>query len=115
MIFYSSSPISKQATQGFYEEHIGETYLAITFYTLVFVILNYAVLIKGVPNGIEKAAKVLMPLLFLCLIGVVIRNLTLDGAYQGVYFYLYPAKRARAVLIILVIVAVLTRFSCLLR
>lgn len=85
-----SSPISKQATQGFYEEHIGETYLAITFYTLVFVILNYAVLIKGVPNGIEKAAKVLMPLLFLCLIGVVIRNLTLDGAYQGVYFYLYP-------------------------
>ncbi|CAM3996066.1 Sodium:neurotransmitter symporter family protein [Campylobacter hepaticus] len=62
----------------------------ITFYTLIFILLNYVVLIRGISDGIEKAMKFLMPLLFLCLIVVVIRNLTLEGASVGINFYLKP-------------------------
>lgn len=85
-----TAPITKEITKGFYTEHISNSTWAIIFYTIVFVLLNYAVLVKGISNGIEKAAKFLMPLLLICLIGVVARNLTLDGAYEGVRFYLYP-------------------------
>ncbi|WP_299548631.1 sodium-dependent transporter [uncultured Helicobacter sp.] len=83
-------PITKEITKDFYNEHISHSAWAITFYTIVFVLFNYAVLIKGISNGIEKAAKFLMPLLLICLVSVVARNLTLDGAYEGVRFYLYP-------------------------
>lgn len=62
----------------------------ITLYTIVFVLLNFIVLIRGVSDGIEKTAKILMPLLFICLIGIVIRNLTLAGASEGIRFYLEP-------------------------
>lgn len=85
-----TEPITKEITKDFYNEHISNSTWAIIFYTIVFILLNYAVLIKGISNGIEKAAKFLMPLLLICLVSVVIRNLTLDGAYEGVHFYLYP-------------------------
>lgn len=62
----------------------------ITIYTLIFVILNYIVLVRGIGDGIEKAMKFLMPLLILCLIAIVIRNLTLPGAGKGIAFYLTP-------------------------
>ena len=85
-----SSPIDKEITQSFYSENIEYSPLMITFYTLIFVVLNYIVLIRGLSEGLEKAMKFLMPLLMLCLIGVVIRNLTLEGASEGIKFYLYP-------------------------
>lgn len=85
-----SSPISKEITQSFYRENIEYNPLMISFYTLVFVLLNYIVLIRGLGDGIERAMRFLMPLLILCLIGVVIRNLTLEGASEGIKFYLYP-------------------------
>ena len=85
-----SSPIDKEITQSFYSENIEYSPLMITFYTLIFVVLNYIVLIRGLSEGLEKAMRFLMPLLMLCLIGVVIRNLTLEGASEGIKFYLYP-------------------------
>ncbi|MBX7490875.1 sodium-dependent transporter [Helicobacter turcicus] len=85
-----TAPITKEITKDFYKEHISNSTWAIGFYTAVFVLFNYAVLVKGIANGIEKAAKLLMPLLLICLMSVVARNLTLDGAYEGVHFYLYP-------------------------
>jgi|GEM_PF-30626 len=53
--------------------------------TMVFVIL-----MSGVKDGIERVAKILMPGLFVMLIGLVIFVLTLDGASAGVEFYLVP-------------------------
>jgi len=47
-------------------------------------------LAKGIIGGIERSVKYLMPLLFIFLIGMVIRNLTLPGAMEGVTFYLKP-------------------------
>ena len=41
-------------------------------------------------KGLEKASKVMMPLLFHLLIIIVIKSLTLDGALEGVKFILQP-------------------------
>ncbi|MCX2682286.1 sodium-dependent transporter [Campylobacter sp. MIT 21-1685] len=85
-----SIPIDKEITQRFYSENIEHNPLFISFYTLLFVVLNYCVLVRGISQGIEKAMKLLMPLLALCLVAVVLRNLTLEGASKGIIFYLYP-------------------------
>ncbi|MDI2586970.1 sodium-dependent transporter [Psychrobacillus sp. NEAU-3TGS] len=57
---------------------------------LVFTILNVWVISSGVQNGIEKANKLMMPLLFIFFFILVIRSLTLDGAMEGVKFFLSP-------------------------
>jgi neurotransmitter:Na+ symporter, NSS family len=49
-----------------------------------------SILACGVAKGIEKAAKWLMPALFLLLLVVAIRGLTLPGAVQGLLFLFQP-------------------------
>lgn len=44
----------------------------------------------GIRAGIERAAKVLMPILFLLLIGLAVWAATLSGASEGYAFYLRP-------------------------
>jgi len=52
--------------------------------------LCVGVVIKGVHGGIEKACDILMPTLLLILFLLMLRALTLDGAMEGVAFYLKP-------------------------
>ncbi|WP_243387317.1 sodium-dependent transporter [Bacillus kexueae] len=64
----------------------------ITFLGLfLFLLMNVLVLSFGIQNGIERANKYLMPLLFVFFIVLVIRSLTLDGAIEGVRFFLTPS------------------------
>ncbi|SNY90054.1 neurotransmitter:Na+ symporter, NSS family [Cohaesibacter sp. ES.047] len=55
-----------------------------------FVILTVIVVLGGIANGIERAGKILMPLLFVILIALVIRGVTLPGAERGLEFFLAP-------------------------
>ena len=57
---------------------------------LIFSVLTVLVVHGGVKNGIERWAKILMPLLFVLLIVLIIRSLTLKGAEKGLIFYLKP-------------------------
>lgn len=63
--------------------------LVIPFFGL-FMILTVAIVLGGVSGGIEKASKILMPILFVLVVGVMIRSLTLPGAVEGVKYYLTP-------------------------
>ena len=56
----------------------------------VFIFLTGFVVFKGVADGIEKYAKVLMPLLVVILIVLAIRSITLPGAGEGLYFLFHP-------------------------
>ena len=85
-----SSPVSGEVTKSFFTEHVENSPWEIAFYTFLFVVVNQWILVKGVIGGIEKAAKYLMPLLFLFLIAMVVRNVTLPGAMEGITFYLKP-------------------------
>ena len=75
-------------TQKFYAEHIENSPLGVGAYTLVFIVINWYILKNGIIEGIEKFVKFLMPALFLCFIAVILTNLTLEGAKEGVKFYL---------------------------
>lgn len=57
----------------------------------LFILINVVVLSFGIQNGIEKANKYMMPLLFIFFIIIVIRALTLEGAMEGVRFFLTPS------------------------
>ena len=59
-------------------------------YSLVFMIITAVIVFRGVQNGIERASKILMPLLFIILVSLIIYGLTLEGAGKGVSFYLFP-------------------------
>lgn len=60
------------------------------FFSLFCVLLTGGIVIFGVKNGIEKCARFLMPLLFVILIILVIRGVTLPGAGKAFVFLFTP-------------------------
>lgn len=59
-------------------------------YFLAVAALVNLILVGGVKDGIERSAKIMMPALFVMLIGLVIFVLTLDNAFAGLSYYLIP-------------------------
>ena len=55
-----------------------------------FIWLTVMVVMGGVSAGIERWSKILMPVLFLLLILLAVRSITLEGAGAGLSFYLKP-------------------------
>lgn len=74
---------------GTFGEFIHDPTSEIGYFT-VFLGLTLYVVLGGVERGIERWSKVLMPSLFLILLGLIIFSLTLEGAGAGVEFYLKP-------------------------
>lgn len=56
----------------------------------IFLLLSGLIVILGVKNGIEKFSKVMMPILFLIIIGIAVRSLTLPGAGAGIDYLFKP-------------------------
>ena len=71
---------------GEYVKNVGPNLL----YSALFMVLTAFIVVRGIQNGIEAAAKVMMPLLFALLLGLIIYSLTLNNASDGVSFYLKP-------------------------
>ncbi len=65
-------------------------YLTVGLYAIIFMVGTAFVVSRGVSGGIEKAAKILMPTLFVMIIGLIIYSLTLPNAMEGLKFYLVP-------------------------
>ena len=59
-------------------------------FTILFLVICYLVNRGGISGGIEKFNKVGMPALFVMLVIVIIRSLTLDGAVEGLKFMFVP-------------------------
>lgn len=57
---------------------------------LVFVLMTAIVVLLGVEKGVEKASRVMMPVLVLLSIGISVYSLTLPGAMGGLKYYLLP-------------------------
>ena len=65
-------------------------------FPLIFLLLTAFIISRGVAEGIEKMSKVLMPLLFVLLIGLMIRACTLPGADEGLPGIHQPVLRMRS-------------------
>ncbi len=61
-----------------------------SIYTVVFIALTILIVLRGVSKGIEKFTKVAMPALFVMLVIVIIRSVTLPGAIEGLEFMFKP-------------------------
>ncbi|MBL7857805.1 MAG: sodium-dependent transporter [Cyclobacteriaceae bacterium] len=74
--------------------HDFKTFQATPAYVIpffgAFMVITILIVLGGVSGGIEKASKVLMPLLFVLVFLVMLRSLTLPGAMEGVRYYLTP-------------------------
>ena len=58
--------------------------------TFLFILITILIVLGGISGGIEKAAKFLMPILFLIIIFIAGRSVTLPGAEAGIKYYLNP-------------------------
>jgi NSS family neurotransmitter:Na+ symporter len=59
-------------------------------YAFGFLMLTAWAVVRGIQKGIETANKILMPSLFVILLGLIIYSLTLPRAMEGIRFYLIP-------------------------
>ncbi|MBS4538615.1 sodium-dependent transporter [Clostridium sp. D2Q-11] len=60
------------------------------FYQFLFMAITVGIVLKGISGGIEKASKIMMPSLFIMIIIIVIRSLSLKGSMAGVEFLFVP-------------------------
>jgi NSS family neurotransmitter:Na+ symporter len=63
------------------------------WFSLGFMVMTAFIVTKGIQKGIEVANRIMMPLLYLILIGLIIYGLTLPNAGKGISFYLVPDLR----------------------
>ena len=92
--FYKSlsgkfAAISKGEGSAIFSHFIASPWLQILLLA-IFMFLTVAIVVKGVAAGLEKYSKILMPALFLIMILLMVRSLTLPGAEKGLLFYLKP-------------------------
>lgn len=59
-------------------------------YTLVFLLITIIIVSSGIEDGIERFSKIAMPALFVMLLLVIARSVTLPGAFEGVKFLFKP-------------------------
>lgn len=75
------------AYQDYFVNFISEP-LEPILWGFAFLVLCVLIILKGVAEGIEKISKILIPALFILLIGTALRSITLPGAMEGVKFML---------------------------
>lgn len=82
----SDSPEALAALFGQYVSSPVEPLLTLA----LFVLLTLVVVMSGIQKGIERAGKIMMPALFLLMLVLIVRSLTLPGASAGVAMFLAP-------------------------
>ena len=65
-------------------------------FTVVFIVICYLINRGGVSGGIEKFNKIGMPALFVMLVIIIVRSLTLPGASEGLKFMFVPGYAVEA-------------------
>ncbi len=86
----SFSSFTKVGASGDYFSSLTNNIVWIVGYLAVFMGLTMLIVYFGVQKGIERASKIMMPLLIIILLILMIRGLTLPGADKGLEFLLKP-------------------------
>jgi len=92
-VFQSFTEPLAGKTVDFFEAHFKEFSTSIIrpiIWTLLFIALTHTIVVIGVKKGIEKSSKFLMPLLFVILLILCIRSVTLPNASSGLEFLFKP-------------------------
>ncbi|MDF2681865.1 MAG: hypothetical protein K0R47_3055 [Brevibacillus sp.] len=93
ILTYLVRGITGQLTGPSYDQLFGSVIsnpFGAVFAQLAFMLITAWVVARGVQSGIESANKYMMPALFILFLILMIRSLTLDGAMEGISFFLSP-------------------------
>ncbi|MBQ1211403.1 MAG: sodium-dependent transporter [Clostridia bacterium] len=77
------------ATDGFFGAFIADPVQPIGWFAL-FIGVTAVVVLFGVEKGVEKVSKLMMPILVVLTVAVAVYSLTVDGAMEGLKYYLIP-------------------------
>ncbi|WP_404432438.1 sodium-dependent transporter [Sutcliffiella horikoshii] len=83
------SQFSLEEYGGLFEQTIANP-TQVLISQFIFLAITIWVVQAGVQSGIEKASKILMPLLFIIFMVLLVRSLTLEGASEGILYFLQP-------------------------
>lgn len=64
--------------------------MTLFFWTFLVIVLSFGICNIGLQSGVEKVTKVMMICLLSLMVVLAFRSVTLDGAMEGVEFYLIP-------------------------
>ena len=84
-----SMPVTAEESSLFFSRFSSGIMLP-CLWAVGFILITHVVVSMGVQRGIERASKVLMPLLFLLLLVLVVASCSLPGAWRGVEFLFRP-------------------------
>ncbi len=89
----ASGVLAQYSSPAEYEAHfnafVSDPYKPLIA-TAAFMMLTHIIILLGVEKGIERSSKILMPLLFIILIVLCIRSISMDGGKEGLEFLFRP-------------------------
>ena len=59
-------------------------------WTVLVMIISHLIVKKGIKGGIEKASKIMMPILFLLMLILAVHSILLPGSMKGIEFFFNP-------------------------
>ena len=90
MVGFLVGEAGSMAQDAYFGGYITQTAQPLVWF-FVFIGLTALIVLFGVQKGIEKVSKVMMPVLVVLMVFVVIYTLcTVDGAWEGVVYYIKP-------------------------
>lgn len=86
---FVSGGVGKAAGDTYFTDFISGTFEPIGWFFL-FMAVTSLIVLCGVEKGIEKVSKFMMPVLVVLTVIIAVYSLTLDGAMEGLVYYIKP-------------------------
>ena len=90
LVGFLSGSASTMAQSDYFNNYIGQAGEPLLWFAL-FIGVTALIVLCGVEKGIEKVSKVMMPVLIVLILGISVYTIcTMDGAWEGVIYYIKP-------------------------
>lgn len=88
-VVFLTNQAGTAANDTFFNEYIAQP-VAPVIYFLIYMLLGVIVVMLGVDGGIEKASRIMMPILIVMTVFIAVFSVAQPGAMEGVIYYLKP-------------------------
>lgn len=89
LVVFATGSGKESAGDSFFGTFTSQTVSPIIWFT-IFLLITAVIVALGVENGIERASRILMPILIVLCIFIAAYSCTIKGAAEGVLYYLKP-------------------------
>ena len=87
---FAMGQASEMAANDYFTNYTAQTGEPLLWF-LLFIGITAVIVLFGVEKGIEKVSKVMMPVLIMLILGITVYTVcTMDGAWDGVIYYIKP-------------------------